>query len=373
MTLLTRLTPHRQPLCASTLILIVALCASALHLWSSLDTRYTQLDQFGQTLADSAAQRAVDATISQDMISLQVVLQELTRHPQVLGATVHDVENRLLVQSGFSPSERDRDYHHYSAPVALADNIAGHLQVILAPPRLGASDYQLLALLWLMTVIAALIPWWPRLRESEGQVRPPLSPPTEKTGESDTDSAAPEEPAFDPVALRLQLDLTNLHELGERINQRSFEQQLEQFQHQLRNILSLYGGQWIAMVDQTLLVDFQGESHSDCAFRALCSAQLLSELSHLNPGPRLKLRTRIYARAPSSAPALCSDFYYQHRELQPPAQGIEIDPQLIDEALQDHLDMDTKSGVLIAVKAPYRQLLDRQQEQLQALTTPVRD
>lgn len=367
MALYDRLKPHWQPLCGTALIVLLGLLAALLHTRASLQTQSQQLDGFGQTLARSTAQRAVDATLSQDMISLQVVLQELTRHPQVMGATIHDVENRLLVQSGFPPGEAEPgQFRRYTATIALADNIAGHLQVAMVPPALSAADRQFLVIWSFLTLLAAALPWLPALRRAPVIVQG--QPTTDEATSDNFDEEDPDgnsEANAPPAAqLRLHLRLLNIDALSRQLNEESFTQQLGQFEEQLRNILSLYSGRQLALSGNALLIDFQGESHSDCAFRALCSAQLLGELSHLNPGPKLKLAARIH---PLPHTDLATSFQHQHDVVTPSATGIEIAPELIDEELHQHLELDPDNGVLIGVKAPYRQLLDKQQAQLQRL------
>lgn len=368
MALYARLKSHWQPIAGTALIVLLGLLAAGLHARASLHTQSQQLDSFGQTLARSTAQRAVDATLSQDMISLQVVLQELTRHPQVIGATIHDVENHLLVQSGFPPGEAEPgQFRRYTATIALADNIAGHLQVAMIPPALSGADRQFLLLWSLLVLAAAALPWLPALRRPpvivQGQSTPDVQSsqvPSDESADDDDDKADTPPPA----QLRLRLRLLNMETLSRQLNEESFAQQLSQFEQQLRNILSLYSGKQVALSGDTLLIDFFGESDSDCAFRALCSAQLLGELSHLNPGPKLKLAARIH---PLPHRDLTAAFQDQQSAATPGASGIEIAPELIDDELHQHLELDVDTGVLIGVKAPYRQLLDKQQAQLQRL------
>lgn len=367
MPLTDRLQRHWRPLAASALALVLGLTVAALHGYSSLQSQRVQLDEFGQALARSAAQRAVDATLSQDMISLQVVLQELTRHPRVVGATIHDVENRLLVQSGFAPADaRSGQFRHYSASVALDDNIAGHLQLAMTPVSLSVWDRQFFILWGLLIVIAAALPWAP-------QVRAALQPPRASAPhypspdpEEGPEPAAPDEPS---ARLRLRLQLANLTQLYRQLNRESFNRQVTRFEKQLHGVLSLYSGQRLALSRDTLLIDFVGENHSDCAFRALCSAQLLGEMSHLNSGPRLRLNARIHPLPDTPGASLAEDFNRQYLEpREADTLGIEIAPDLIDEVLQQHLELDPETGVLVGVKSPYRQLLDKQQQQLQSLS-----
>lgn len=364
MDLLNRLRHRRHTLALSALILALTLAGAGLHHHASLQARSTQLDALGQTLARSAAQQAAEATLSQDRLSQQAALQALTHHPQVAGATLHDVENHLLAQSGYAPGENTDRFRRYSAPVTLADNIAGHLQIALRPPQAGEAERRFMLIWALLGAVAAALPWLPGLYPAGAR---PVEPRTESPRE---EPAEPNHTVEAPARLRLQLEITNLQQLHERLNRDSFDRQLTQMERQLRGILSLYSGDWVAQSGQSLLVDFRGESQSDCAFRALCGAQLLAELSHLNPGPKLRLRANIHALPRNrEEPALARHSQYpQDEHSEPPRRGIGLDPELIDEELQRHLELDPATGELVGVKAPYRQLLDKQQTQLQRLT-----
>ena len=355
--------PYIRPLSASALIVLLGLGAMLLHGYTSLQSQSRQLDLLGQTLAQSAAQRAVDATLSQDMLSLRASLQDLTRHPQVVGATIHDVENRLLVQSGFGTGQfQASDYRRYSAAVALDDKVAGHLQLTLKPARFNHWDWQFFGLWGLLVALAGLWRWW-------SGTAPPASP--SDTAQQDVPANQSQAQLQAQIQLRLRLQLINLNPLFNQLNRDSFHRQLGVFEQQLKDVMGLYGGRFKAQCEETLLIDFSGEQTSDCAFRALCSAQLLGELSHLNPGPRLRLAARVHGlpTAANPHPKLAQAFVLQqHTECPSQASGIAIAPELIDKELQQHLEVDIETGLLVGVKAPYRQLLDRQQKHLQSTT-----
>ena len=100
---------------------------------------------YGNGLAALAAQSAIDATLNQDLVSLQVVLQDVVQSPYVDFATIHDVENNLLVQAGGAQvRHKHSGVTAYSAPISFQQSIAGYLTVNLIPIERS------LTLLWVL-------------------------------------------------------------------------------------------------------------------------------------------------------------------------------------------------------------------------------
>src|SRR5690606_35432993 len=118
-------------------------------------------NHYGQVLAQSAARQAVEATLNQDLISLQAILQEVAQYPRVVGASIRNLENQLLVQSGHNPHQNiSGKRYQFTAPIALHNNIAGYLQITLELPRHSAREQQFL-FIWVCAVsLALLIIWW---------------------------------------------------------------------------------------------------------------------------------------------------------------------------------------------------------------------
>jgi hypothetical protein len=339
------------PFC-SAVIAVLGLVAGLLYWHYSQRNQEQQLTHFGQALATSAARQAVNPTLNQDLISLQVILQELTRHPSVAGATIHDVEHRLLVQSGFSPD----DSLSHSAPIALHNNIAGYLRIAMAPPSATAQDWRFFWVWSLIVLLTMAAPWapdtWMKWRG---------------TAEEEAEEALPEEPLGDPVTLRLALEIRNLPLLHRQLNLESFTQLVERLDEQLQGVLALYGGKRQALSQHWLLLDFEGYEISDCAFRALCSAWLLTELSNTNPGPKLRLSAHIYPVTEAGDTSLAQELVTQLSDGTPQGTGIFLATDLLDEPLHQHLQLDPDSGRLTDIRPPYKTLLQKQQNQLQHL------
>lgn len=364
MSILHRLSTHPLAPLSSALIVLLGLLGSLLYWHYSQSNVRAERAIYGQALANSSAQRAVNPTLSQDLISLQVILQELDQYPHVIGATIHDVENHLLVQSGYSPGElAQREHQSYSAAITLHDNVAGYLRVAVQAPQLTGADRQFFVFWTLAVLIVALLPWLTRF---------PFQFPR-LANEPATENAQFEEAlplAVEPrVRLRLTLELLNLPLLYQQLNLESFTQLVERFDYQLKGVLALYTGKRKLLSEHRLLIDFEGTDSADCALRALCSAQLLKQLSETNPGPKLRLSARIQPLP--EAGSLAQEFTAQQSlGLDRQQAGVFIAPELVDESLSQHLELEAASGRLLEIKSPYRALLDKQQQQLQNHTDP---
>ncbi len=368
MSILHLLRTHPLAPLSSALIVLLGLLGGLLYWHYSQTNAQTERAIYGQSLASSAAQRAVSPTLNQDLISLQVILQELDQYPHVIGATIHDVENQLLVQSGYSPGERaQREHQTYSAAIALHNNVAGYLRVAVQAPQLTGGGRQFFVFWTLAVLVAATLPWLTRF---------PFQLPGQGHGGAIESDQPPEEPslAVEPsVNLRLNLELLNLPLLYQQLNLESFTQLVERFDYQLKGVLTLYTGKRRLLNEHRMLIDFEGADTADCALRALCSAQLLKQLSDANSGPKLRLSARIQPLPEAETESLAQEFVVQ-QSLGPDRHqtGVFIAPELVDDSLSQHLELDVATGRLLEIKSPYKALLDKQQQQLQTHSNPDR-
>jgi uncharacterized membrane protein affecting hemolysin expression len=362
------------------LIVLLGLLGSALSSYHSERQQHENVERYGKMLAQSAARQAVDATLNQDLISLQAILQEVSQYPTVVGTTIRNLENRLLVQSGHLPNQSVKGKRYYfTAPIALHNNVAGYLQVTLEMPRYAAQQQQFL-LVWLCAVALALLiiwwsiqlQWWRNLRDklpSAGRVMTTMIEriPTIPEAPPEPEPTAPEPPPLPQVAVRLSIHITNMTRLYQQLNSEGFATLLRRFEKQLQDVLTLYNGQRLLLTDDTLIIDFIGESHHDCSFRALCCARLLSNLCARAPSPRLQISAavqEIAAPLHGGAQSLLRDFVIQQNDPLHPERGdILICRHLLSDTLLEHADIDA-SGKLLHIKPPYSELLGNQEERL---------
>lgn len=385
MPLLTTYRAYPQLSLCSVLLLILGFLGAGLYLHNTYRNQQVQVQHYGQSLAHSAARQAVDATLSQDLISLQAVLLDVRRYPNVVGASVLNVENKLLVQSGY-PTDRAAvgERYDFSAPITLHNNIAGYVKLTLEVPAHSHYDRYFL-LIWVIAVALALLTiwwsiqrqWWSRLRD---KMPSPAKLVTDVVDKLPTIPDAPVDekpievaPPVVEVAVRLNIQITNLTRLYQQLNSEGFAKVVSQFEKQVYDVLKLYRGQHQLLSNDTLIIDFIGEAYYDCSFRALCSAQLITNLCARAKSPRLQVSASIQEIARIAEPGepwLLKDFVAQQNDPLPPASDelkrgdIVICRHLLDDTLLGHIEIEANTGKLLHIKAPYSELLAQQEERL---------
>ena len=109
--------PPTYPRCFLAIGLLVGLLSCRRPAHSGARSRASFDCRLRPILANLAAKRAVDATLNHDLVSLQqVVLQDVVDNPRTLLASIHDVENNLLVQAGSTQASPTLPPRSFSAP-----------------------------------------------------------------------------------------------------------------------------------------------------------------------------------------------------------------------------------------------------------------
>ncbi len=374
---LSRLQTQLSP--ATLLWASLLLLATLINLGLARQQQQQQQQQFqahyGQALADIAARQAVDATLNHDLLGLQALLADIASNPKIIGATIHDVEYRLLVQAGHLPNQiRGQSLRSYSAAITLHDSIAGHLTVTLDDQFVSP-----LPLYWQMGTSSVLLLllglMLSRQLESSAQ-RQTDEAETESQDSGDAPAASsaaplpifePQQASFDTPSARVRLTLQchNLDALHGQLNSSGFKQLLSDFENQLQGVLALYNGkQDGAMRDTCLQLVFSGHSACDCSFRAACSAQLLLQLCQQQPGANLQLSAAISPLKQNAS--LSEQFQHRAQQAHTSANHITIADELVAADLQERLAIDEAEPLaqVRQIKSPYVELLDKQLKQL---------
>lgn len=370
----TLIKAHPQLLLSSALILLLGVIAGIYYSVNTARNQAELLDIYGQSIAQAAARQAVTPAMQQDLISLQAVLVDTRQNYLVVGVKARNVENKSLVETGDVDIQRTSGHRlTFSAPIALHQNIYGYLDVIVESPYHTARDYHFFMAWIALVLISLLIIWWSIHRQWWAQFKEKLPTANELvTAVVEKIPTIEEEPEPEPeaptqVSVRLSLQITNLHRLYQQLNSESFATVLRRFEKQMQSVIGLYEGKKQILSGDTLLIDFTGESYEETCFRAVCSAHLLNNLAAKNPSPRLQLAASVHELSEplSTKQSLVKDFVVQHNiHLKPDRGEILISQRLIDAELLLYMDIANDSGKFAYLKAPYAELVAKQEAQL---------
>lgn len=121
---------------ASHSLLLVAL-ALVIYAWvmgmQFKQAMQQQADALGQSLTVQTAASATELLVSNDILSLNVLLSNLVKNPLVAHAAIYSVDNRILAEAGSRPSQSllGETNGLYSTPITFQEVIAGQLRLSL--------------------------------------------------------------------------------------------------------------------------------------------------------------------------------------------------------------------------------------------------
>lgn len=239
------------------LLLLVAMMVSQSWIVAKLNDSWQV--RYGDALANFAANAAVDAALNHDLVSLQVILQDVAQSQAVALAQIHDVENNLLVQSGVAPSIHQLEQMPvFHASINYQQNVVGtasvYLQLSVSPARPQLWQYLLLGLL-LLLCLGFLLADWPRLvsvtqclpideNDSATAVEAVMDSEVEREGASE---------AFVAVATsEVMIELAQYRHLKQTLSAARLEQVVDDFLKVAELALDIYGGQWALRPQNTL-------------------------------------------------------------------------------------------------------------------------
>ncbi len=131
-----------------TALLATAICGlGLLLLWTRSDATDTNMQRYGDALAQSLAHANAGRLLHQDRIELALIASQINRFDAVAGVVFYNAANEIVALSG--NTERGS---HFTASAALDDTITGYVSVVVedqvfAPPaRIGTWLLSLLIL-----------------------------------------------------------------------------------------------------------------------------------------------------------------------------------------------------------------------------------
>jgi hypothetical protein len=201
------------------------------------------ISDYGQSMANLAANRAVDATLNHDLVSLQVILQDVIDNPRTLLASIHDVENHLLVQAGSTKALNTANQPRaFSAPIPLQDSIAGYVTVNIESqmPEIKLLYYSFAAMCSLLVIVALL-----SLLNRTGPIfsKIEIEPSTESIEAPPPAEEIKTEPPAQEFTAKLCWQWQNLATLRQQISAERLEQLFNQVELILVEAVKIVGAQ----------------------------------------------------------------------------------------------------------------------------------
>ena len=123
-----RIASHNVILVA--LALVIYACVMGLQFKQAM---HEQADALGQSLTTQTATSATELLVSNDILSLNVLLNNLTKNPLVAHAAIYSVDNRILAEAGQRPKNSllGEVEGLYQTKITFQDVTAGHLRISL--------------------------------------------------------------------------------------------------------------------------------------------------------------------------------------------------------------------------------------------------
>jgi len=287
-------------------IIIGAILIASVFLPPIIQSHDKLLQNYGVTVSNIAAKQAVDAAFNHDLVRLHVILNELTSLSNIKIATIYDVDNNLMIQSG-NPDTTLPSGQTFSSPIALSQSIAGYLSVTFEQ-----TEHNTQALAWFMALLIfallaasgwlllhgkALVFNWqiPAKRGASKQTQTNTNlrdasnnadnkekkltssvegAAIETNTESDGTIAQPNEHGYATITI------TNLGQLAKQLSPNTLRDTLEHCQSIFSDILALYGGSQIDIQKTGFVLRFDAPNgeQQEPLFRACCSAYLIIHL-----------------------------------------------------------------------------------------------
>ena len=123
-----RIASHNVILVA--LALVIYACVMGLQFKQAM---HEQADALGESLTTQTATSATELLVSNDILSLNVLLNNLTKNPLVAHAAIYSVDNRILAEAGERPKNGllGEAEGMYQTKITFQDVTAGHLRISL--------------------------------------------------------------------------------------------------------------------------------------------------------------------------------------------------------------------------------------------------
>ncbi|MGS2723671.1 hypothetical protein ACVBEJ_07975 [Porticoccus sp. GXU_MW_L64] len=332
----------RLPLFTLALCLLAGLLVVSLGQWQTRLLAEAESDRLGNALAAQSAEIIRPYILHNDLVSLQVHVDHLVRQTEASTASVFNGQQRQLAHSGGSVANIESAVlKTYRQAVVIEGRTAATASVSLSIDTLLTryrTPLDWVMVIWagfsLLLVTAALLTGR-RLSKRLAAVTERL--PGDFDGEQKSDELELLEQRLQPLltasneqkqpeeenALQMAtmaLHCKNLKKLEGQLSKDKFQSLLNKLDDDLDHLATLYEGQRRAGRDQTLFIEFGGDTETgDHPARALFCARILLQLAEhyaRAQGVAMELSAAVKLSPATAGTALLNDFEREKRELE---------------------------------------------------------
>ncbi|GAA6169860.1 hypothetical protein [Sessilibacter corallicola] len=251
-----------------------------------------------QSIAQITAQNAASSMFNNDLVSLRVILTRTNELPEIIGVTIHDVENRLIAQAGNVSGGRQITTHSHS--IVQHEHVAGYLTVFtdktVASNALKTWSV-LFALLALAAMAVILIKQSLEHLSNRDQEKTTPDDPSDIFIDEDepwlSDDATTSQAHIDnDKAIVLSLKSPELATLKNQLNAQTYDNVITDVSQHILSVSKLYSAKVTYFGGPLPALVFYSNHIDENCFSALCSAQLILSLAFKLNRP-ISLRAQI--------------------------------------------------------------------------------
>jgi uncharacterized membrane protein affecting hemolysin expression len=250
-----------------------------LNLISESESRQSQV--IGKAIAAQLAASVSEYLVSEDRLSLTVLLSDLVQEGIFSKATIYGADDRLVATAGEHESEHS---HVYTAEIPYQDSIAGYVRITLSEDRLFTDYSKTLFWLVLLNLILLLGTGFYAKRIANRMTHPIHESARSQNRDSTTETKGREpgfslpiikaSSRFDRKVVPVEDNFTEFTVLALKLRPARL---IEELRTNIKQVISLYKGQIESFDDDEITVLFTKQD--DHCFQSICTALVIQSLA----------------------------------------------------------------------------------------------
>jgi len=267
------------------LICFPLLVSSALSIWIILNlisaSENKQSQVIGEAIAAQLAASVSEYLVSEDRLSLTVLLSDLVQEGVFSKATIYGADDGLVATAGDHESANSQVY---TAEIPYQDSIAGYVRITLSEDRLFTDNSRTLFWIVLLNLMLLLGTGFYARRIAHRMTQPIHEPARSQSGDSAIESKAKEpgfslpiikaSSRFDRKVAAVEDDFTDFTVLALKLRPARV---IEELRISIKQVISLYKGRIESFDDDEISVLFTKED--DHCFQSICTALVIQSLA----------------------------------------------------------------------------------------------